>query len=253
MLLFIGDADAAQSGDEDSFDTSHVTLYLVQPDFYLLVDVFQYISCYSLSRDYNGSGYKRNKFQYISCYSLSLTRPCFFAAFSSFNTSHVTLYLKAVVSSFLWKPCFNTSHVTLYREKGGEIVDLPSVSIHLMLLFILAQISTEAGKIGFQYISCYSLSRVIQRRGTCQFRFNTSHVTLYQKTPYWCRYGGNYVSIHLMLLFIEKELYPYLLYYGFNTSHVTLYLDEHHNSWENNAFQYISCYSLSTGGERWMI
>ena len=75
MLLFIGDADAAQSGDEDSFDTSHVTLYLVQPDFYLLVDVFQ-------------------------------------------------------------------------------------------------------------YISCYSLSRVIQRRGTCQFRFNTSHVTLYQKTPY---------------------------------------------------------------------
>ena len=79
MLLFIGDADAAQSGDEDSFDTSHVTLYLVQPDFYLLVDVFQY----------------------ISCYSLSLTRPCFFAAFSSFNTSHVTLYLKAVVSSFL--------------------------------------------------------------------------------------------------------------------------------------------------------
>ena len=34
----------------NSFNTSHVTLYLVQPDFYLLVDVFQYISCYSLSR-----------------------------------------------------------------------------------------------------------------------------------------------------------------------------------------------------------
>ena len=96
----------------------------------------------------------------------------------------------------------------------------------------------------FQYISCYSLSLM----------FKNSN-------------GDNYVSIHLMLLFIligPQETIPFmpvsihlmlLFILGqkttdrtdgcFNTSHVTLYRRwTFQNRWQWT-FQYISCYSLS--------
>ena len=58
---------------------------------------------------------KAKAFQYISCYSLSPPAPADSADGFSFNTSHVTLYLKQWQEKTLQLLCFNTSHVTLYR------------------------------------------------------------------------------------------------------------------------------------------
>ena len=121
----------------------------------------------------------------------------------SFNTSHVTLYLLINYLKEFWNYGFNTSHVTLYRQRNTlPVLYLYGVSIHLMLLFI--------NKTGG--VSC----------------------TLYR------------VSIHLMLLFIQKTWFIWDRTLSFNTSHVTLYLSNHAGPKSSIAlFQYISCYSLS--------
>ena len=161
------------------------------------------------------------------------------------------------------------------------------VSIHLILLFIrpLELALTAVSK--FQYISCYSLSVKAVQTFPVYTRFNTSHVTLYRlmQNSYQATSPFQYIScyslsgvrighiqdtmdfsIHLMLLFIEKELYPYLLFYGFNTSHVTLYqkiateIAKRYKRFNTShvtlypsffqfsqidlSFEYISCYSL---------
>ena len=161
-------------------------------------------------------------FQYISCYSLSAWKAKGLALHTSFNTSHITLY--------------QTSGTGTDRRK--------QVSIHLMLLFIDGTLIGHHTITLFQYISCYSLSVKAVQTFPVYTRFNTSHVTLYRlmQNSYQATSPFQYIScyslsgvrighiqdtmdfsIHLMLLFIEKELYPYLLFYGFNTSHVTLY------------------------------
>ena len=76
---------------------------------------FQYISCYSLSIPDVQSHLRMPLFQYISCYSLSIIKISTVTRNNSFNTSHVTLYLRT--NSNCFHPHF--------------------VSIHLMLLFIL--------------------------------------------------------------------------------------------------------------------
>ena len=143
--------------------------------------------------------------------------------FTSFNTSHVTLYLLPLRSgswprcvsihhmllfilgrtrSGLWCLRFNTSHVTLYRVKAPDTRKFTTVSIHHMLLFIRA------------------------RRGVCD--------------------EHKRVSIHHMLLFIiikgQGWRKPIT---GFNTSHVTLYQGKHQGRHCVRQFQYITCYSLS--------
>ena len=111
-------------------------------------------------------------FQYISCYSLSLFRLWFLFAKSSFNTSHVTLY--------------QGHNLNLHEQY--------EVSIHLMLLFIACFFLTMVILVGFQYISCYSLS---SKGGLYCAKIN--------------------VSIHLMLLFIDTDgsaaLKPYQFQY----------------------------------------
>ena len=144
-----------------SFNTSHVTLYLMSAfpsqevqfrfntshvTLYLLRIKFQH-GC-------------ANSFQYISCYSLSSISFFVNTYNFSFNTSHVTLYRieKRNLTRFI--PCFNTSHVTLYLS--------PEMDLNCFCLFqyiscyslshywyILVCISNT-----FQYISCYSLSLV---------------------------------------------------------------------------------------------
>ena len=101
---------------------------------------------------------------------------------------------------------FNTSHVTLYP----------------MLIVGCNTI------IGFQYISCYSLSNGFIVAYIFPIRFNTSHVTLYP-----CNTSSTSTS--------SKR---------FNTSHVTLYLVQITNQFLLSSFQYISCYSLSTQKDR---
>ena len=140
---------------------------------------FQYISCYSLSVSESDTFRTLWTFQYISCYSLSngkknsrngqqvsihlmllfISIPAVSPAWPrSFNTSHVTLYLRHdsfIVQKFIR---FNTSHVTLYLGKYAFSQCPNLVSIHLMLLFI------KAGNI-----------KIISHAAG----FNTSHVTLY--------------------------------------------------------------------------
>ena len=102
------------------------------------------------------------------------------------------------------------------------------VSIHLMLLFIRF---------------CFSLR-------FCRTRFNTSHVTLYLCTANVRNVEGN-VSIHLMLLFITVVDFGEVKKGSFNTSHVTLYRKGDVRKFYPSVFQYISCYSLSSGQADW--
>mgnify|MGYP004519921821 CR=1 FL=1 len=118
---------------------------------------FQYISCYSLSSSNTRLCRAVQLFQYISCYSLSKPWAIMTMSFhvsihlmllfiqylldgmvmdSSFNTSHVTLYLQGAARQGYINYRFNTSHVTLYPVLGR----------------IWCFWNT------FQYISCYSLS-----------------------------------------------------------------------------------------------
>ena len=53
---------------------------------------------------------------------------------------------------------FNTSHVILYLLQVHQPMSAFQVSIHLMLFFIGEQREFLASVMGFQYISCYSLS-----------------------------------------------------------------------------------------------
>ena len=147
----------------------------------VLYPKFQYISCYSLSRKGMGYGtsgmrvsihlmllfiwlclYKVScglMFQYISCYSLSVMAGTQGTFRTSFNTSHVTLYLILRGLDSLYRVRFNTSHVTLYLHPASQSSAHVRVSIHLMLLFIIS-FSTE-----------FTILKT---------RFNTSHVTLYR-------------------------------------------------------------------------
>ena len=115
------------------------------------------------------------------------------------------LFITSQPLSWPFSQCFNTSHVTLYRQFLPKKFRILCVSIHLMLLFIDIYPNQSNNK---------------------DFSFNTSHVTLY---PTWAdievalatfQYIScyslsveaqspsgalTYVSIHLMLLFINRE------------------------------------------------
>ena len=185
------------------FNTSHVTVYPPGGRFIRLVMKFQYISCYCLSA---------------------------FAIFSSmhlanFNTSHVTVYpypfriLQAMVL-FQYISCyclsatscrstgsihnFNTSHVTVYRIAWISTHRAVWISIHLMLLFISLWrcVSIMNKDFNTSHVTVYHLRFWFRFR--CLLHFNTSHVTVYRRTGK----GGNhlhYISIHLMLLFIQEN------------------------------------------------
>ena len=120
--------------------------------------MFQYISCYSLSRSGDASALhlrvsihlmllfiepnrNQNKqqflFQYISCYSLSVN------AQQELELANMFQYIS----------CYSLS-----LSKGRDIRGLTM----------------------FQYISCYSLSDTVNNFGCTICSFNTSHVTLYQ-------------------------------------------------------------------------
>ena len=128
---------ALKRNQNSDFNTSHVTVYLVVVDNNLPKSrKFQYISCYGLSRDNEWILGRYHVFQYISCYGLSLRICSITGICRHFNTSHVTVYL------------ISSRHLLKYA----------SISIHLMLRFILEYYSTPTVLPTFQYISCYGLS-----------------------------------------------------------------------------------------------
>ena len=227
-------------------------------------------------------------FQYISCYSLSEYGNLKKLQKSCFNTSHVTLYRVKTQLRADHPRSFNTSHVTLYLNVKQFIEKRKRVSIHLMLLFILLLQPVQNCQARFQYISCYSLSLVIEFQETVTEEFqyiscyslsgSTWQTETLQKFQYiscyslsvsesdtfrtlWTfQYISCYslsqslqflrldpvVSIHLMLLFITLRRAKWSKNCSFNTSHVTLYQCRILENSESKPFQYISCYSLST-------
>ena len=186
------------------------------------VQSFQYISCYCLShKEYEG-WYESIKFQYISCYCLSVT------SLYSIYVMHISIHLMLLficgtvtghdrchqisIHLMLLFICrmvsnldnwiyFNTSHVTVYPYWKITSYYLSLISIHLMLLFILAFFHCFSAPSLFQYISCYCLSKDKREPQQVQTDFNTSHVTVYLKINNAFSKFHN-ISIHLMLLFI---------------------------------------------------
>ena len=142
---------------------------------------------------------------------------------TSFNTSHVTLYLRHVYQKWKLKLCFNTSHVTLYLQHVSRIrrENNSFNTSHVTLYPDQREFCISVCM--FQYISCYSLSWNGEYKWDGTIRFNTSHVTLYLH-PASQSSAHVRVSIHLMLLFIISFSTEFtILKTRFNTSHVTLY------------------------------
>ena len=131
---------------------------MLSEPFQVLTSMFQYITCYSLSKSSRRKDIYTVKFQYITCYSLSMAGQFQNLLKGSFNTSHVTLYQLTVHIRPAWY----------------------NVSIHHMLLFIVGVGLVVPPPPSFQYITCYSLSNKWEESTLREKRFNTSHVTLYR-------------------------------------------------------------------------
>ena len=162
----------------------------------------------------------------------------------NFNTSHVTVYRGGTYAScektiFQYISCYCLSHVLLHRP------DHPLISIHLMLLFIMAHnltlfLSTPISihlmllfilhltsfTHVFILISIHLMLLFIQTamRSFCHVSDISIHLML-------LFIGMNpndiinkiKISIHLMLLFIKTVNLLFVRFNYFNTSHVTVY------------------------------
>ena len=141
---------------------------------------------------------------------------------SSFNTSHVVVYLIKALNDIkaAWFQYISCCSLSFYNFK---IFRLTTVSIHLMLQFIflvnassflssfvsihlmlqfIPVVRREVDEVPvFQYISCCSLSNIFICVNIFSNSFNTSHVVVYQ------------------FLTLEAGISPD----GFNTSHVVVY------------------------------
>ena len=123
-------------------------------------NMFQYISCYSLSGEDSSKNYEASVFQYISCYSLSWISCSFLLHLHRVSIHLMLLFIGVEASSAFWKARFNTSHVTLYQDypaSGWSIIELFQY-ISCYSLSVSANLLHNQ-KDTFQYISCYSLSR----------------------------------------------------------------------------------------------
>ena len=113
MLLFIANRSNAYNSWYD-FNTSHVTVYLLQSD-----------------------GSHRLHFISIHLMLLFIYRIGSYSCIPKyFNTSHVTVYLRLQNNLRHWLFHFNTSHVTVYLYYQRQLWYQGLISIHLMLLFI---------------------------------------------------------------------------------------------------------------------
>ena len=183
------------------FNTSHVTLYRYEPvNTYhnnavsihlMLLFIHRIILAYA----------RKQLFQYISCYSLSITFCVLCQSLFGFNTSHVTLYPLQYQSHppsalFQYISCYSLSRISKNkkeRQKQFQYISCYSLSRTIYtdqqtsicfntshVTLYLKPVKRLSTFFMFQYISCYSLSAWNPR-------------TFLQK----------HVSIHLMLLFIN--------------------------------------------------
>ena len=169
-----------------------------------------------------GESVRKELFQYISCYSLS--RPSVHLYGNLCVSIHLMLlFINITQERWIHMAGFNTSHVTLYHLIKGIRLTTPRVSIHLMLLFIVRSNRHGCARWLFQYISCYSLSRTRMMQTFLAGHVSIHLMLLFIGTKTRQRRGGSSVSIHLMLLFISLEPLIANTFLCFNTSHVTLY------------------------------
>ena len=143
-----------------------------------------------------------NAFQYISCYGLS----------------------EAVVINAVRQCNFNTSHVTVYPHPSRSSQGRISISIHLMLRFILSRTSVAGNVSSFQYISCYGLSSTtdLSSSGSREFQYISC-------------YG---LSLTLSTFPVQPHLFQYISCYGLSK-------ETEKSNTTDRQFQYISCYGLS--------
>ena len=229
-----------------SFNTSHVTLYHLCLRTAMVIITFQYISCYSLSWSVRRRQYHLCPFQYISCYSLSYHKRIGryvvtgFQYISCYSLSNLLIMKRYCKNMFQYISCYSLSmtskHYKYFQPKFQYISCYSlsrkypwgnqreiGVSIHLMLLFILRQKTTD-------------------RTDGC---FNTSHVTLYRRWTFQNRWQWTFQYISCYSLSIPedvqdkiKKLFQYISCYS---------LSKISRPWSavQIPFQYISCYSLS--------
>ena len=125
-------------------------------------------------------------FQYISCYSLS----------SDINSN------ARRKNQFQYISCYSLS-----RRSQAGCDAVRDVSIHLMLLFITFRSSRLAVSNGVSIHLMLLFIEALETEFGKMKSFNTSHVTLYQNSPY-NSLRRSLVSIHLMLLFIAFPFSP---------------------------------------------
>ena len=168
-------------GEQNNFNTSHVTVYRLQA---CTVHRYAYISIHLMLLFILSLLTKFTTVLSISIH-LMLLFICISAGVTLvvcyFNTSHVTVYLTGSSTRESRTIYFNTSHVTVYHHWKNAKPRWMSISIHLMLLFIVLNSLSDNPVSLFQYISCYCLSLVNWLVKIFDFYFNTSHVTVYHR------------------------------------------------------------------------
>ena len=158
MLLFI--YAFARLSNNFACVSIHLMLLFIrmQLDNGAVEEVFQYISCYSLSPIAKPFRLWVTTFQYISCYSLS-----FFAKIKT-KIFYVSIHLMLLFIRAPW-------------IKGLIGVLFQYISCYSLSTPVLEDASDL---FVFQYISCYSLSGWLIINQIIHISFNTSHVTLYR-------------------------------------------------------------------------
>ena len=131
--------------------------------------------CLSFENDITGCIFK-----YISCSYLS--------------------YLRPMQSTELWYS--NTSHVLIYRCYCKCFEQICVIQIHLMFLFITAELVEYVQNIIFKYISCSYLSRVVHIGIlSCKIQIHLMFLFIQIKLGIQIRFVP--IQIHLMFLFIH--------------------------------------------------
>ena len=145
--------------------------------------------------------YSRELFQYISCYCLSRWKRCM--RYQRFISIHLMLlFIDLSILQQDFHIYFNTSHVTVYRRKKQGFPICSAISIHLMLLFIFTGDWSKAleGYFNTSHVTVYHRSSSRGRRSdkisihlmllfirissaliNFKIDFNTSHVTVYRR------------------------------------------------------------------------
>ena len=114
-----------------------------------------------------------------------------------------------------------------------------------MLLFIDKYHEKYKKKYKFQYISCYCLSTLVAKQDCLKKNFNTSHVTVYLfYSPclecFCYDFNTSHVTVYRLLLVLY--LFP-----SFISIHLMLLFINRPSKckYQSYKFQYISCYCLS--------